>query len=434
MTGHFLVRRLRLRNGGGWRPAIIITALVSVACTPQGRLVQPLNAPCLAESWSSGFTRTSGWTGADGAATIPLPGNRTLWLFGDTWIGPVIDGRHAEGSAMVNNTIAISPAGPTPPAHDDVHFLWGTASGKPAAWAVPTQAGEWFWPASGGLIVPGLRGDRLLLFMARISRIDNSDSIWNFQGRGSTLLSIANPTDDPAAWKVEQYTLNTLGPGRRVITWGVAALRDPREAPGDLFVYGVDSASNLNKLLVLSKTPAGTVQDFATWRFRTASGWSAQEADATGVVENVSSEVSIHRLKIGGCDTWVMVYSEPPLGAGILVRTSASATGPWSNPIQVFTCPEPAIDPKLMVYSAKAHPELSAPGEILISYSVNSTDFWDVAAHADKYRPRFVRIPRNALQLRMKSGKCSWPKQPGKQVSDTSSKTTIAIPAAFGTL
>jgi len=383
------------------RRALLTSVLLAFGCANKSSTIQlPAITATITPDWESPFARTSGWTGADGAATIPLPNNKTLWLFGDTWIGPVIDGRHAEGSTMVNNTIAISPAGPTPPAHDDIQFLWGTATGKPAAWAVPTQPGEWFWPASGGLIVPSPRGDRLLLFMARISRIDNSNSVWNFQGRGSTLLSIANPTDDPAAWRIEQFPLNTLGPGRRVITWGVAALHDPREAKGDLFVYGVDSASNVNKLLVQAKAPAGTAQDFATWRFRAASQWSDQEADATAVVENVSSEVSIHAFKVGGRDTWVMVYSEPPLGAGILVRTSSSALGPWSEPTRVYTCPEPETDPKLMVYSAKAHPELSIPGELLISYCLNSTDFWDVAAHADKYRPRFVRIPERALARR----------------------------------
>jgi hypothetical protein len=391
---HAQTRRSTLHRHG-FRVFLVILAAIT-GCATQPTI--PVNHVEPASAWEFPFIRTSGWTGADGAATIPLPNHKALWLFGDTWIGPVIGGRHAEGSTMVNNTIAISPAGPTPPAHDDIHFLWGSASGKPAAWAVPTQPGEWFWPASGGLIVPGSRGDHLLLFMARISRIDKSDSVWNFQARGSTLLSIANPADGPTSWRIEQFPLNTLGPGRRVITWGVAALCDSRESPDHLLIYGVDSASNLNKKLVLARAPVSAVQEFASWRFRTGSGWSDKEADATAVVENVSSEVSVHRLPSKNSNKWVMVYTEPPLGSGILIRTSVSAAGPWSEPTRVYTCPEPGTDPRLMVYSAKAHPELSAEGELLISYSVNSTDFWDVAAHADKYRPRFVRIPRSALQ------------------------------------
>jgi hypothetical protein len=49
------------------------------------------------------------------------------------------------------------------------------------------------------------------------------------------------------------------------------------------------------------------------------------------------------------------------------------------------------------VYSAKAHPECSGAGELLISYCVNSTDFWFMAGHADLYLPRFIRVPLSSL-------------------------------------
>ncbi len=396
MTGHFLVRRLRLRNGGGWRPAIIITALVSVACTPQGRLVQPLNAPCLAESWSSGFTRTSGWTGADGAATIPLPGNRTLWLFGDTWIGPVIDGRHAEGSAMVNNTIAICPTQATAPSPDQFRFFWGERNGKPAAWSIPTQPEQWFWPASGGTICRGPDGrDRLLLFMARISRIDQSDSVWNFRGRGTTLLSISNPSEDPVRWQSVQTPISDIIPGGPDLTWGTATWLAPDQL---LYIYGIDGTNTLNKQLLLARVPAADAETISAWQYRTREGGSGRSSEAAPIAENLTSEISIHLMKLNGRPRFVVIQSEPPLGAGIMARTAAAPEGPWSNPNKLYTCPEPATDSRMMIYSAKAHPELSPPGELLVSYSVNSTDFWDVAAHADKYRPRFVRIPLAAIE------------------------------------
>src|SRR5438270_9691186 len=51
------------------------------------------------------FTRSEGWTGSDGAYSIPLGPDRTLWLFGDTFIGRVVDGKRV-GARMVNNTAA----------------------------------------------------------------------------------------------------------------------------------------------------------------------------------------------------------------------------------------------------------------------------------------------------------------------------------------
>jgi hypothetical protein len=59
----------------------------------------------------------------------------------------------------------------------------------------------------------------------------------------------------------------------------------------------------------------------------------------------------------------------------------------------------PAIDQKKkhFTYAAKAHPELSRPGELLVSYVVNSFDFGESSTNAGIYRPRFVRVPITIL-------------------------------------
>jgi hypothetical protein len=107
----------------------------------------------------------------------------------------------------------------------------------------------------------------------------------------------------------------------------------------------------------------------------------------------MASELSVHRIAIQGRERYVMVYSELTLGPRILCRGAERIEGPWSEPVTLYECPEPMADKRMMVYSAKAHPELSAPGALLVSYSVNSTEFADVLAHAEKYRPRFVQVP-----------------------------------------
>ena len=68
-----------------------------------------------APEWTRLFERTSGWFGADGIFSIPLSGvdknnnegnDSTLFLFSDTYIGEVKDGKPLPGNTMVNNTIA----------------------------------------------------------------------------------------------------------------------------------------------------------------------------------------------------------------------------------------------------------------------------------------------------------------------------------------
>ena len=66
--------------------------------------------------------------------------------------------------------------------------------------------------------------------------------------------------------------------------------------------------------------------------------------------------------------------------------------GPARTARKIWHCPEPDRDPDIFVYNAKAHPHISAPGELLISYNVNTFDFFDHFKYADIYRPRFIRL------------------------------------------
>src|SRR3989442_1562311 len=75
-------------------------------------------------------------------------------------------------------------------------------------------------------------------------------------------------------------------------------------------------------------------------------------------------------------------------------RYGGSPIGPWGSAIPVYHAPEPDIDPaNVYTYNAKGHPHLSRPGEMLISYNVNTFDFNENINNADIYRPRFIRLP-----------------------------------------
>ena len=88
----------------------------------------------------------------------------------------------------------------------------------------------------------------------------------------------------------------------------------------------------------------------------------------------------------------IMVHSEAPLGSKIFVRTAPAPVGPWSEPRVVYKAPEPERDKSYFAYAAKGHLSLSPPGELLISYVVNSHDFNKMFNDASIYRPRFVHV------------------------------------------
>ena len=80
--------------------------------------------------FEEGF-RKSAWRGGDAVYSVPLSGEKTLWLFGDSWV----EGRRR----MVRNSLAIQAKGGAP------EFFW---RGQDDAFACP-EPGAWLWPFSG---------------------------------------------------------------------------------------------------------------------------------------------------------------------------------------------------------------------------------------------------------------------------------------------
>ncbi len=355
-----------------------------------------------APGWESVLTGPSGITGADGGASVPLPGGRILWLLADSVVGEVVEGRHGPGSAIVNNAIvvhAVSRRPSEPPGPDSVTRLFGPPprAGANSAWLMPDgqdgpieDARSWFWPTGGGAVVPGSGSERLVLFYTRVRRPGGAadGTIWNFEAAATTAAVIANPADRPAAWRVETHDLGPVGRSARRMTWGVGVLPEG----GDVLLLGLDDTDKLNKKAILARAPAGALHDPGAWRYWSGGAWSFDRADTAPVCDGVSDEFSIHR----GGRVWVMIHMEPMFGTRIMLRTAPAPEGPWSEPRPVYQCPEPAGDPRLMVYAARAHPELSGPDHLLVSYCVNSRDFGHMLSDASIYRVRFLRVPREA--------------------------------------
>ena len=120
--------------------------------------------------------------------------------------------------------------------------------------------------------------------------------------------------------------------------------------------------------------------------------WSRSIRDAVSIAQRLSSEFSVSPLPDG---RYLLAYQLDALSQTVAVSYGNGPTGPFGQPIPIYHCPEPDTDPNVYTYNAKAHPHLSNPGELLISYNVNTFDFWENFTNADIYRPRFVRVPLN---------------------------------------
>ena len=372
------------------------------------------------EAWNAAFTRTAGWNGGDVAGSVPLGDGRTLWLFGDTLYGPVADGKRVAGNVMFNNSIALQSAGNA----RTLEFVTGRhdGNGMPTALFPPTRAADadvnqhWeeneeYWPTGGGgaVMIDGKR--RLYVGLFRIRKPKKDGGTWGFRHVGNSLGIIDDVSLPPAEWKTRVVAL-PMAVGDAVtekqsvapptaLSFGEVFLPYTRGDEAGFLIYGVRAPKQGRRQLIVAFAPYAALEDFPQWRYFSGKDrWSKTAVDAATICDDIAPEFSIEPLHVKSTtpfDGYVLVQNEPMLGPGILVRTAPSPLGPWSAPREVFRPAEVAGDKDLFSYAAKGHGALSPSGELLISYIVSAHDFWRLFREAGLYRPRFIRVPLDAL-------------------------------------
>ena len=339
-----------------------------------------------APEWDARFQRDSGWIGADGAYSIPLSTNTTLWLYSDTFVGKVKDGKRTD-ARMINNSIALQQGTNQP------EFFYGTSrDGKPDSFIKPQHgsAHGYFW------LGHGVKTGRGLYFFLQQMVTVRSDTPFGFKLVDGWLAHVPNPDAPPPEWRIVQTKVPfNMVSSKGALIFGGAVLRE-REF---VYIFGGDSRPEAKKAgvpngLVLARAPAEKLGDFEQWRFLANGAWQKDFKQLTPVFPNVGSEFSVSWLPALG--QYAAVYSEG-IGGRILVRLSPALSGPWGNAFEVYRCPEMNWSPKVFCYAAKAHPELAkAPNELVITYAANSWNFWDLFNDPRLYWPRFIRVTLKA--------------------------------------
>jgi hypothetical protein len=328
------------------------------------------------------FSNEEGWTGADGAYSVALTPNTIAWLFGDTWIGQLMNGQHVNAT-LVHNSMAIQYG--KDPATAAMDFFYGhSADSRSTAFIQPEDGRGWFWMFDGAATPKGL-----YVFLVQIERT-GKDSVFDFEVIGSWLGQVENSEDAPSAWRIRQFKIPWAEfSGTRGILWGSAIL----QVKNLLYIYGTsEDRQNTahQKHMILARVPISLLADFSRWRFYASGRWVSDFTHASRLCEDVPHEYSVSYLP--GLKKYVAVYSQDGLSNTILARLSVEPQGPWSDPIQLYQCPEAEWDQSIFCYAAKAHAALSnTPDELVITYIANSVDFNKTANDARLYRPRFIR-------------------------------------------
>lgn len=319
------------------------------------------------------------WLGGDSAYSIDLGSGRVLWLFGDSFIA-TSDAHLRSQSTMVRNSVAIQTG--YDPTSASMAFYWGESGGQPAA-LFPGSGAEWLWPGHGARV-----GKKLVLFFMRVK---SDPGVLGFLTDGAQALLVDNPDDAPTAWTSHALPLPQN-------TWGVSVGAGGCTVQGDyLLCYSpVEPGNHDIYLLRFAIADAGAGDLSKPEWYAGKVGW----VEGDGLIERPmpvftggQTELSVHYDS--ATRQFIEVQTDGFGGANLDLRTALRAEGGWSE-LQTFYRPLESNNANTLVYSAKAHPELTplagVGGVTAITYCTNHTDFQTLLNDQFLYYPRFVRL------------------------------------------
>jgi Domain of unknown function (DUF4185) len=356
-----------------------------------------------APEWDALFKRQHGWFGGDGVYSIPLNGkenvyandsSETLILFSDTVIGDIINDSLQDGFSFVRNSVAILKG--KEPVDSNIHFYWAKEKEKPATMFVPEIADviptDAYWLGDGFVNTETDSSFNFFAFLIRQTKYG-----LGFTEAGNVMIDIPENSKPPyRSYKQAQtpffikpsvdtgYDYGSYGSGILVNT-KAAGVANP---DGYIYVYGMKGNK---KNVLVARVLSTEFKQFDKWRFFDGKGWNADINNSAAITDSASNELSVSVLPDG---RYVMVFQVNGISPYVGLRLGKTPYGPFGKVIKIWNCDDVLKTSKnFITYNAKAHPSLSKPGELLISYNVNSTDFFnEIKIYPDLYRPRFIRL------------------------------------------
>jgi hypothetical protein len=359
----------------GW-PAALVVAVSIASCggtEPEATRV---------ESWPEAdalFHQEPRWLGSDGGISVDLGGDRSAWLFPDTFVA-LTSAHVRKESCLARNTVGLQTG--SDPLTATMTFHWKTTAGMPESFfpdgrdACFEKDDAWFWPGGGTRI-----GDDgpLVVFLLRQRPARGG---LGFEPAGWHGVLVRNPDDDPDAWTVESASTR---PNR----WGIQ-LGTPGVFTSGEWLYAFGSSDPFDVHLArwpLEQALAGDLREPEWWA---AAGEFVPEkslAKRPAVLFGEALPESVYEAD----ERFAVLQTVGFGGAALGVRTAPSATGPWSALMELWHPPEADRD-GVYVYGFEAHPHLSAGDAVAVTYATNAVEFADAVADDSLGYPRFAKL------------------------------------------
>jgi Domain of unknown function (DUF4185) len=298
-------------------------------------------------------------TGFDCASSIPMPGDRSLWIFGDTVEGPFETIRHYPLADVLSGTGGIVPLQDISGGVHGLEFLT-SPDGRPRQllpFITPEdKAKQRLWAIHGSHV-----GGRLWLYYHKITMDPELDVFEAFTLDGMGLARggsdfrferLMAPDGTREFWKGDQ-------PGFGVFV---------QEFDGYLYLWGciqpgAESAGDMH----LARVRPNDIEDLAAYEYLVEAPtidrpevrprWSDTFARAAPLFDHVPNEMSSsYNTYLGRFISFTTFEREDRL----VIRSAPEITGPWSEP-ETFLRPRRATRDSLF-NAGKEHPEFARLG------------------------------------------------------------------------
>jgi hypothetical protein len=319
------------------------------------------------------FPDKDGWYGGDGAYSIKLDEERTLWLFGDTFVDRE-EGRkdRVDMDVVLGTTLAIS----TCSINSEFKIQYYLKK-KNEKFVSSFGENEWLWPQD-----PFIVNNVLYIPLIAVIPTDKKGELFNFKITGHKLARIKDfSAADPYKWSLDYIDLTPAIPPEIAAFATTSVVHDDYVYFYPFYAYSKDAVNVLGNILAripISKldNPAGAIEYFTkdgTWQN------SLNPARVKVVLDAGVSELSV---RYHAADKkWIAVYlATQNKGDKLLYQVADEPEGPWSEP-KTLSVKVPEVDPQSpqydknnFCYAGKEHIEFARKKNLVVTYVCNSAE------------------------------------------------------------
>ena len=392
----------------------MVAAVLILSCNPTQQPTEPTAAAgndgqpvCSspAPEWDRLLIRNSGWFGGDGIFAVPMDGaeyvqasekTTSLFIFSDSVVADTVgETIQREDFVMVHNCVAYLEGAEPDPAKMKF-YIHRDEAGKPTSLFVPATPNakpkDYYWMGDGFVNVE--MDSTLYVFAYPVRDTVIPGSFFEFEQLGVNLIAIPKGSKPPFE---NQRQLETpfffpLPEGGSTVTMGSGVMVNTEWAGApkpDGYIY-ITGTGGHQSGMILARVKPKEFEQFDKWEFASGNTWTTDRFKAKPATRFASNEMSLSPMPDG---RYILAHQYFGIENDVAVQISKNPAGPYFPVKKIWNCKEWQEDLDYFVYNAKGYPHFSKPGELLISYNVNSLDFWNDIKEEPRFcRPRFIKV------------------------------------------